>query len=202
MASAEKAKRLAGNRAAARGKAVSADEQAAIAKADASRPKDLDDPKTQFAILNPETLAYTLDLPGGPRPIEIKTVFSVADIQKRRVFENIEAYRSLVVTEVSRFNRDARAGVVDYGFASSHPEYIDAAMALSHVRDFARSLVSQISRYADLPDGADAYVSPEDLARGMPGIQLAALSILILQRARQAAEQAANSKNVEAAKRA
>lgn len=204
MASAEKAKRLAGNRAAARGKTVSAQEQAAIDAAQAAKPKDLDDPKTQFAILNPETIAYTLDLASGPRPMEIKTVFSVTDIQKRRVYENIEAYRSLVIVEMSRFNRDARAGMVDSAWVAKNAQYIDVAMALPHVRELARSVIASIARFADTGEGmphADEsdFVDVEQIAEGMPRVQLAALSLHIL---RIATAQVSNQKNAAAAKRA
>lgn len=183
---------------------MSQEEKAAIEAASAERPRDLSDPNTQFRILNPETIGFTLDLPDGKRPIEIKLVFSLADIYKRRVFENIEACRTLIVTEIARFNRDGRPGIVDGAWIAANSQYIDVAMSLSHVRELARTVVASIATFADTGDGSShagesAYVSPDDLVVGMPGVQLSAITVQVIDIA---LKQVANQKNAAAAKRA
>jgi hypothetical protein len=163
--------------------------------------RDLSDPATQWRILNPETLQYTLDLEDDPRVIEIRTVFTLADEMNRRIYENIESWRSLLVVEMWRFNSDAPPrSAPDGKWISEHTEYLDAAMMRAPVRKLAREIVASLARFVDDdPDRAAQRVTSDHIELGMEQGQLGAAMLLLIQTATRAYEARKKARAAKAA---
>jgi len=120
-------------------------------------------------------------MPSGPREIEITIPQPRESPEQRRAHENIEAYRSLVLIELSRCNPRAVSGYLDVAFISKNSEFIDVAMTIPHVSALARTMISQIARCVDKKSGGDDFVSPGELAAGIDDVDLAGLSLYVLQ---------------------
>ena len=143
------------SRARTRGKSIDPVTAAAADQAAAERKAaDLDDADTQWKILNPETMEYTLRLPSGERPILIPMKFTWHDMHTRRIGEEIGAFATIFQAEV----RKVRERFPDDAFA----------IALMRVREDAREMLAEVSSY--VTDDTDARVSRPSVAELSEGM--------------------------------
>ena len=217
MADRKKVSAIAANRAAVRaGRVEKPNEKKPMAEefdkpatasdaAPAKKPaRDLSDPKTQWSILNPIPLRYTLDLEGGRRPIEVRTEFTLRDEMQRRIGENIESWRALLGIEMMRFNPDAVPGSpVDWAWVNVHREYLDPALMLAHIRDRSRAIIASLATFADVDDddptrNAKRKVTPAHIEAGMSQADLAAAILMVNLAAFTASEERKKARTAEA----
>jgi hypothetical protein len=212
----------------ARAKKLAAQRGGTLTAAEAAKPaigRDLDDPDVQFSIENPERMTFRLEMPDGhDRTIAVRTKFSYADVNDRRIMEDLQSFQQIVLSEAAK---------IASGLASGAPPATDprvAAMrsgeALKHAlrrpmcRELARSILLKLAEYVEPWDqtildtegkplkdakGDDLTVrrsqpSLDELVLGMSDDVTIAASLFLLNRMREAAtEYEERRKNLRAA---
>jgi hypothetical protein len=150
---------------------------------------EYDDPKRQWEILNPETLRYPLLVGGVERTIEVKTEFSINDLFRRRVMDDLGAFSKLVFAELAQLN----PGHGSFEWVSRDLQYIDIALTGGVVSDRARRILVQMARYVDpFVVGQTLHERPsiEDVALGMAEADLVSFGLYLLNRLKRARDEA------------
>lgn len=157
---------------------------------------DLDNAQRQFEILNPALLHYDLVLAReftdekivagkkvretvsdfGKRAITVPIEFTLGDILKRRVKDDLEAFARLTVVEIGRVLPTGMKLSEAFEGASG---YVEIGLMKSNVRELLRHLISAIASFDD------DHTSPtiEQIADGMAPEDFMVVGVMLMNRA-------------------
>lgn len=116
--------------------------------------KDLDNAKTQAAILQPPEMTFK----AAGKTLHVPLEFTVGDVIERGILEDIDAYVRLVGVELGRISPELQSAGL--GVLQEAPGYLEAALMRSGVRRSVRDLLQRIAYYHGTLDGRDTKLRP------------------------------------------
>jgi hypothetical protein len=161
---------------------------------------DLNDPTTQFRILSPEEMRYTLEMPDGElREIAIRTEFTMRDIHELRIFDALDSFAKLVTYEIAQVD-----GIIAGRVSRERwGQRLEVAMARPNVREEARRIIAMLARFVEpfeqtIP-GAEKPVERtaptlDEVAFGIDPTQMLAVSLFLVNRLNAEVERRKNAR--------
>ncbi len=131
---------------------------------------DIERASTQAEIIAPKEILFECESEAGIRTISMPTEFSLRDIVRRRILDDIDALSRLILTEARRVAPADIAGNPARFFEPDGQGYLEVALSRSNVRESLREIVMNAGhivrsdRVIERPTNDDVYLlSSNDL---------------------------------------